>query len=63
MRAPSSELPIEFDGVTMVAGGVTILDNISLSLHAGPPTVLIVIVIIINALAWGIRRAGERYAG
>jgi hypothetical protein len=25
--------------------------------------VLIVIVIIINALAWGIRRTGERYAG
>jgi len=25
--------------------------------------VLIIIVIIINALAWGIRRTGERYAG
>ncbi|WFU17602.1 ATP-binding cassette domain-containing protein [Bradyrhizobium sp. CB3481] len=41
MRAPSSELPIEFDGVTLAAGGVTILDNISLTLRAGPPTVLI----------------------
>jgi hypothetical protein len=25
--------------------------------------VLIIIVIVINALAWGLRRAGERYAG
>jgi tungstate transport system permease protein len=25
--------------------------------------VLIVIVMVINALAWGARRAGERYAG
>ena len=41
MRAPSSELPIEFDGVTAAAGGVTILDNVSLTLRAGPPTVLI----------------------
>ena len=31
MRAPSSELPIVFDGVTVTAGGVTILDNIALS--------------------------------
>ena len=41
MRAPSSELPIEFDAVTLTAGGVTILDDVSLSLSAGPPTVLI----------------------
>jgi tungstate transport system ATP-binding protein len=41
MRAPSSELPIEFDGVTVAAGGVTILDNVSLTLRAGPPTLLI----------------------
>jgi energy-coupling factor transporter ATP-binding protein EcfA2 len=41
MRAPSSELPIEFDGVTVTAGGVTILDNIALSLLPGAPTVLI----------------------
>jgi len=25
--------------------------------------VLIFIIILINALAWGVRRAGERYAG
>lgn len=41
MRAPSSELPIVFDGVTVAAGGVTILDNIALSLAPGAPTVLI----------------------
>ena len=41
MRAPSSELPIEFDDVTQTAGGVTILDKFSLTLRAGPPTVLI----------------------
>lgn len=41
MRAPSSELPIEFDAVTLTAGGVTILDEVSLSFAAGPPTVLI----------------------
>ncbi|WP_171712029.1 ABC transporter ATP-binding protein [Bradyrhizobium archetypum] len=41
MRAPSSELPIEFDGVTVAAGGVTILDQITLTLAQGRPTVLI----------------------
>lgn len=41
MRAPSSELPIEFDAVTLTAGGVTILDDVSLSFSAGAPTVLI----------------------
>lgn len=41
MRAPSSELPIELDGVTLTAGGVTILDNVSLTFSAGAPTVLI----------------------
>jgi len=35
MRAPSSELPIVFDGVTVTAGAVTILDDIALTLaHA-----------------------------
>jgi tungstate transport system permease protein len=34
-----------------------------LSLAIGLGVVLITIVIIINALAWGARRAGERYAG
>ena len=41
MRAPSSELPIEFDDVMLTAGGVTILDDVSLTLSAGAPTVLI----------------------
>ena len=41
MRAPSSELPIKFDGVTVTAGPVTILDGITLALAPGPPTVLI----------------------
>ena len=34
-----------------------------LPLAVGLGIVLITIVIIVNALAWGIRRAGERYAG
>src|SRR4029078_11507394 len=41
MRAPSSELPIEFDGVTVTVGPVTILDRIALTLAPGLPTVLI----------------------
>jgi tungstate transport system ATP-binding protein len=41
MRAPSSELPIEFDKVTVAAGTVTILDQITLTLAQGAPTVLI----------------------
>jgi tungstate transport system permease protein len=34
-----------------------------LPLAIGLGMVLITIVILINALAWGMRRAGERYAG
>jgi tungstate transport system ATP-binding protein len=41
MRAPSSELPIVFDGVTVTAGPVTILDRLALTLAPGAPTVLI----------------------
>lgn len=41
MRAPSSELPIEFDKVTVTAGGITILEQISLTLAQGAPTALI----------------------
>jgi tungstate transport system ATP-binding protein len=41
MRAPSNELPIEFAGVTVTAGPVTILDDIALTLAPGAPTVLI----------------------
>ena len=41
MRAPSGELPIEFDDVTVTAGTVTILDHVVLTLAPGAPTVLI----------------------
>ena len=41
MRAPSEELPVVFDGVTVTAGPVTILDRIALTLAPGPPTALI----------------------
>jgi len=41
MRAPAEELPVVFDGVTVSAGAVTILDGVSLTLAAGAPTVLI----------------------
>jgi tungstate transport system ATP-binding protein len=41
MRAPVTDLPIMLEDVSFVAGGVTILDRISLALAAGSPTVLI----------------------
>ena len=41
MRAPPSELPIRFDEVTFDAGGITILDHVSLTLDAGAPTLVI----------------------
>ena len=41
MRAPSDELPIVLEGVTVTAGPVTILDNLALTLTPGAPTVLI----------------------
>jgi tungstate transport system ATP-binding protein len=41
MRAPSSELPIEFEGVTVASGSVTILDDVSLIFDGGAPTILI----------------------
>jgi len=41
MRAPASDLPLMFSDVAILAGQVTILDNISLTLASGPPTVLI----------------------
>jgi tungstate transport system ATP-binding protein len=41
MRAPTSDLPISFDNVSVTAGAVTILDTISLTLAAGAPTILI----------------------
>src|SRR5262249_26923882 len=41
MRAPVTDLPIVLEDVSFSAGGVTILDRISLVLGAGSPTVLI----------------------
>jgi tungstate transport system ATP-binding protein len=41
MRAPVSDLPIVLEEVDFVAGGVSILERVALTLAAGPPTVLI----------------------
>jgi len=41
MRAPVTDLPIVLEDVSFSAGGVTILERISLALVAGSPTVLI----------------------
>jgi tungstate transport system ATP-binding protein len=41
MRAPASDLPIIFLEASILAGEVTILDRISLTLAAGAPTILI----------------------
>jgi tungstate transport system ATP-binding protein len=41
MRAPASDLPIMFLEASILAGEVTILDRISLTLAAGAPTVLV----------------------
>jgi len=41
MRAPTAELPIRLDNVSIVVGGLAILDRITLTLAEGPPSVLI----------------------
>ncbi len=41
MRAPANDLPVMLVGVGILAGEVTILDDISLTLASGAPTVLI----------------------
>jgi tungstate transport system ATP-binding protein len=41
MRAPASDLPIRFAEVAILAGGVAILDDVSLSIGPGAPTVVI----------------------
>jgi tungstate transport system ATP-binding protein len=41
MRAPDTELPIVFEDVSVVAGRVTILDDLRLAIGAGVPSVLI----------------------
>ncbi len=40
-RAPATDLPIRFSEVAILAGGVTVLDCISITFSAGAPTVLI----------------------
>jgi tungstate transport system ATP-binding protein len=41
MRAPATDLPMVLDEVSFAAGGVTILDRVSLAFAAGAPAVLI----------------------
>jgi tungstate transport system ATP-binding protein len=41
MRAPVSDLPIMLENVGVRAGSITIIDGLTLSIAAGPPTVLI----------------------
>ena len=41
MRAPTSDLPISLEDVAVSAGQVNILNGITLTLSAGPPTVII----------------------
>lgn len=41
MRAPSSELPIELNGVSFRAGNVPIVEELTLRFSAGAPTVMI----------------------
>jgi tungstate transport system ATP-binding protein len=41
MRAPTSDLPIVLEDLSVKAGAVTILDRVSLTIHAGVPTILI----------------------
>jgi len=41
MRAPASDLPLTLEDAGIIARGVTILDRVSFTIAAGPPTVLI----------------------
>jgi tungstate transport system ATP-binding protein len=41
MRAPTGELPIRVENVSIARGAVTMLDRVSLTLSAGNPTILI----------------------
>jgi tungstate transport system ATP-binding protein len=41
MHGPLSELPVTFEDVTIVAGGVTLIDSVNLFFLPGLPTVLI----------------------
>ena len=41
MRAPTSLLPLRLEGVAFVAAGKTIIDRVSLTLEAGPRTIIL----------------------
>lgn len=41
MRAPLTDLPVRFKGVTFRAGGTTIIDDLNLTISPGPPTVIV----------------------
>jgi tungstate transport system ATP-binding protein len=41
MRAPSSDLPLVLDGVTLQSGTTTILDRLSLTITPGAPTLIV----------------------
>ena len=41
MRATASDLPVVFDRVSLVAGGATVLDSISLAIEAGEATLVV----------------------
>ncbi|MEP6996351.1 MAG: ATP-binding cassette domain-containing protein [Betaproteobacteria bacterium] len=41
MRTPMSLLPLRLDGVTFTAGGRPIIDEVSLTIEAGPRTVIV----------------------
>jgi len=41
MRAPVTDLPIEFETVTIAMGAVTILDRVTMRLNVGSPTVIV----------------------
>jgi len=41
MRAPGSDLPLVFSGVSIFAGALPILDRVDLTINPGAPTVLI----------------------
>jgi tungstate transport system ATP-binding protein len=41
MRAPSSDLPLVLDHVSLQAGSTTILDRLSLTILPGPPTLIV----------------------
>lgn len=41
MRAPSSDLPLVLDGVSLLAGPTTVLDRLSLAIMPGAPTLIV----------------------